>query len=82
MAAQTATGVEFEEAVRLLTEGGFSNSRALDLLCKRHELRDKFAMAALTGFVSRLNCATGEDYLAAVEGAFLMADRCLVERMK
>ncbi len=80
--ANTPNHAEFDDAVAALVEAGFSNARALDLLTKRSELRDKFAMAALTGFLANQSCREGADMVAAIEGAFVAADHCLRERMK
>jgi len=43
---------DFERARKLLLDNGFSNSMVVDLLTKRKELRDGFAMAALQGLIA------------------------------
>lgn len=82
MRTPTANAAEFREAVAALTNAGFTNARALELLTKRDELRDSFARAAITGFLANPSCRDAKDYIAAVEGGFTVADLCLVERMK
>lgn len=82
MPAQTANAVEFQAAVDALVGAGFSNSRAVELLTKRHELRDRFAVAALEGLVSKYNMNTPEDQQTLARMAFQLADTCLLERMQ
>lgn len=79
---QTASGEEFKDAVNALMDAGFSNARALDLLTKRMELRDKFICAAVTGLASKYTVNKPEDFDILAQSAVKLADACMIERTK
>ena len=80
--ALTANQAEFDNAVGLLVEGGFSNSRAIELLTKRWDIRDRFMAAALQGLCSKYALKEPGDQQTIVQMARELADVCLTERMK
>lgn len=82
MRTPTANSVEFQSAVEALVAAGFTNSRALELLTKRDELRDRFAMSALQGLAAKYALNAPADQQTLTQMAFELADQCLLERMK
>lgn len=82
MRTPTANAVEFQAAVDALVAAGFSNSRALELLTKRDELRDRFAIAALQGLTAKYAMNAPGDQDTIVQMAFELSDRAMLERMK
>lgn len=69
---------EVERAMAALKEAGFSNNAVHELLTKRMDLRDRFAMAALTGLLAAYandKCANTTAKMAFIHAEAMMAAR-------
>lgn len=69
---------EYQMAIRILREAGFSNTAIDEMVMQRMDHRDKFAIAALTGIMVHANWDTLPVLVA--QRAYAIADACLEVR--